>query len=64
MIMIAKKFGTYIFPRTLGLSLGEVGFSMGIIMFMGRSLSCPKEKLKPFFPWRTIICSREELKLP
>jgi hypothetical protein len=45
MILIAKKFETYVSTWNLGLSLGEVHNSLG-----RRSLNCPEEQLKFFFP--------------
>jgi len=70
--MIAKSFETYVLSRNLGLSLGEVHFSLGklvlpwvIIMSPGRrNLSGIKEQLKPFFSLRIIMSLGEELKLP
>lgn len=46
MIVIAKRFKTYVF--------------LGVIMFPGRkSLSCPNEQLKPFF-LKEQSCSQRE----
>jgi hypothetical protein len=65
--MIAKSFKTYVFSGNLGLSLGEVhcslrklAFHQGIIMSPKRSLSCPEEQRKFFFPLGTNMSPEEK----
>jgi len=74
--MIAKRFGTYVSLKNLGLSLGEIHCSprkivlpRGTIMVpRKRSLSCHREQVKLFFPRerscpfgkKSLSCPREQ----
>jgi hypothetical protein len=66
MTIIVKIFGTYVFSRNLGLSLGKVHCSLGklpfpwgTIMSLGRRrLSCLEEQFKPYFLYGTIMSLR------
>jgi hypothetical protein len=57
MMMIVKRFGTYVSlgnlgfsPREVHCSLGKLVFPRGTIMSLGRkNLSCLEEQLKFFF---------------
>jgi hypothetical protein len=56
MIMIAKRFKTYVSLGNLGLSLGEVHYSpRNIHVPREKDLNFLKEQFKPFFPWGTIM---------
>jgi hypothetical protein len=41
----AKLFGTYVFPRNLGLSQGKILCSLGKVPFSLRNLGLPQRKL-------------------
>jgi len=43
MVMITKRFGTYVSPRNLGLSLGKTLFPMKIVFILGKN-HVPREK--------------------
>jgi hypothetical protein len=64
MIVIVKKFGTYVSPVKVHCSSKKLTFLRGTIMSLGKSSSCPREQLNPFFPCEIIMSPGEkELKL-
>jgi hypothetical protein len=50
MVMITKKFGTYVSPRNLGLSLGKTLFPMKVVFFLGNNHVLREKEFK-FPPW-------------